>query len=156
MKTLIEQARDYSADMIRDDGGEAGYVTMILEMASRIEELETRLEMNHVYREVDGVLTKVPCKPGEFPDGIECRDETIKLLKADRVRILKDSTPRHAIRVGALMRAAEQFRMYEKEHRAKADRAFGQPHASSIIGDEAIAKADVNCDMAKLCEDALK
>jgi len=42
-----------------------------------IDALETRLEMNSAY--VNG--ERVAMKPGSIPDGIECRDETIKLQK---------------------------------------------------------------------------
>lgn len=41
--------------------------------------LQTRLEMNFAW---DGDGNRIQVKPGSIPDGIECRDETIKLLDA--------------------------------------------------------------------------
>ena len=42
----------------------------------QIAALHERLEANFYF---DGDGNRHECKPGEFPDGIECRDETIKL-----------------------------------------------------------------------------
>jgi len=56
---------------------------------ARIAELEARLEIDHCYQIIDGKQTRVEIPPnerGQQPDGIECRNETIKLLDA---RIIK-------------------------------------------------------------------
>lgn len=47
--------------------------------ADEITCLRARLEMNVAYQMIDGVMTKIAVEPGFMPDGIECRDETIKL-----------------------------------------------------------------------------
>lgn len=61
-----------------------------------VQALETRLEMTHVWRMVDGKMTRAPCEPGEIPDGIECRDETIRLqhrrIDALRARVRRIPT----------------------------------------------------------------
>lgn len=62
-----------------------------LAQAKRIEELETRLEMNFAHRMIDGVMTKVRVEPGSIPDGIECRDETIR-LQDEHIAKLANST----------------------------------------------------------------
>lgn len=74
----------------------------------------------------------------------------------DQAKMVEWLMERHAIMAGVLMRAGEQFRFYEKNHRAKADAAFGQSHASPDKFSDADQKANVNRDMAKLCDDALK
>ena len=38
----------------------------------------TRLEANFAWQIIDGVKTKITVEPGSIPDGIECRDETIR------------------------------------------------------------------------------
>ena len=47
-----------------------------------IARLHERLEDNHVYRydEETGEMVREDVKPGSIPDGIDCRDATIKLL----------------------------------------------------------------------------
>lgn len=55
-------------------------------LRQRVNELETRLEMNFAY--VNG--KRVPMEPGSIPDGIECRDETIKGLDERIERIKKE------------------------------------------------------------------
>jgi hypothetical protein len=45
---------------------------------------EARLEIDHAWRLVDGKLTRFEIPPEDrpnWPDGITCRDETIKLLE---------------------------------------------------------------------------
>jgi hypothetical protein len=42
-------------------------------------QLQERLEMNHAWQMVDGEMVRVEVEPGSIPDGIECRDETIRL-----------------------------------------------------------------------------
>ncbi len=49
---------------------------------AELQRLRSRLELTHVYRFTGGKMTRVKLKPGEakIPDGIACRDETIRLL----------------------------------------------------------------------------
>jgi len=57
----------------------------IEQLRARIAELEERLEIDHCYQIIDGKQTRVEIPPnerGQQPDGIECRNETIKLLDA--------------------------------------------------------------------------
>lgn len=49
-------------------------------MAREIERLHERLEDNHEFRhDENGQVIRVDVPPGSIPDGIDCRDETIKL-----------------------------------------------------------------------------
>lgn len=45
----------------------------------RVTALQDRLEMRHAWRMIDETMTRVEVELGSIPDGIECRDETIKL-----------------------------------------------------------------------------
>ena len=49
--------------------------------ADTLERLLDRLEMRHAWQMVDGKLVKVTVPIGSIPDGIECRDETIRQLQ---------------------------------------------------------------------------
>lgn len=49
------------------------------ELLQELEQANERLENNHYFK--DG--KRVECKPGSIPDGIECRNETIKLLERE-------------------------------------------------------------------------
>lgn len=57
-------------------------------LALEVERLHERLEDNHEYQLIDGKTVRVDVPPGSVPDGIECRDETIK-LKRERIRELE-------------------------------------------------------------------
>lgn len=61
--------------------------------ADEIERLMDRLEMRHVWQSIDGKMTRVSVEPGSIPDGIECRDETIKLQGAEIERIRRSPYP---------------------------------------------------------------
>lgn len=88
MSDIVERLREMKSWMEQHAPSDVGTV---LAAASRIEELEARLETSHAYSLIDGVMTKVAVEPGSIPDGIECRDETIRLQdrrdKAQRARI---------------------------------------------------------------------
>lgn len=46
-----------------------------------VERLRKRLEVTHVWQFINGKMRRRTLKPGEdIPDGIECRDETIRQL----------------------------------------------------------------------------
>src|SRR5882672_142906 len=53
--------------------------TAIRALAQENERLHERLEDNHEFQLIDGKMTRIEVAPGSIPDGIECRDETIKL-----------------------------------------------------------------------------
>lgn len=68
----------------------------LLVREAEIQKLRDRLEIAHVWQMVDGTMTRVPAPEGEeIPDGIACRDETIRLQDRriaeleDQVRTLK-------------------------------------------------------------------
>ncbi|MBS0219173.1 MAG: hypothetical protein JSR91_00375 [Proteobacteria bacterium] len=51
-----------------------------IDMMEENQRLKERLEMAHVWQMIDGKMTRVPVPEDEtIPDGIECREETIKL-----------------------------------------------------------------------------
>jgi chromosome segregation ATPase len=47
-----------------------------------------RLENNHFVADKDGELVRIDCEPGSIPDGIETRNETIK-LQDERIKRLE-------------------------------------------------------------------
>src|SRR5882672_5933892 len=53
--------------------------TAIRALAQENERLHERLEDNHEFQLIDGKMTRIEVAPGSIPDGIECRDKTIKL-----------------------------------------------------------------------------
>ncbi len=93
LKRLCEEAKNTGT------GAEAGTMLIGFALVARealpallaeVERLEARLEVDHVYTLVDGEMVREevpPEKRGEYPDGIDCRDETIKLLEEDRERL---------------------------------------------------------------------
>lgn len=52
-----------------------------------ITRLRARLEMDGVWQLIDGKMQRISVEPGSIPDGIECRDETIKLQDAEIARL---------------------------------------------------------------------
>ncbi len=52
--------------------------SLLREAADALDALHDRLEMRHAY---NGDGERIDVAPGSIPDGIECRDETIKLLQ---------------------------------------------------------------------------
>lgn len=61
-------------------------------LTAAIEKFRERLEITHAYQMVDGRMVKVPAPDG-MPDGIECRDDTIKLLESS-ARATEERTQR--------------------------------------------------------------
>jgi hypothetical protein len=62
----------------------------IARLREEVARLHERLEENHYYEfDADGKVVRVECEPGSHPDGITCRDETIKLQDEinDRLRV---------------------------------------------------------------------
>jgi hypothetical protein len=57
------------------------------ECAAEIERLRERLEMTHAWQFIDGQETRIEVEPGSIPDGIECRDETIRLQDREIERL---------------------------------------------------------------------
>lgn len=55
-----------------------------LVLQGEVEKLHTRLEDNFAYKTVEGKegLQRYAVEPGSIPDGIDCRNETIKLQEA--------------------------------------------------------------------------
>ena len=58
------------------------------ELMDENDRLHCRLEDNCVWRTISGKWIKQAVEPGSIPDGIECRDETIRLLQ-DRIKELE-------------------------------------------------------------------
>jgi uncharacterized protein (DUF3084 family) len=54
------------------------------------EQLKERLEIGYYFQEVDGELKRVDDPSFTGPDGISCRDETIKLLDEENKRLRDD------------------------------------------------------------------
>lgn len=77
-ETLQERLRLYA--------GQSNIPGLALEAAAEIdrlngevERLQDRLEMRHAWQIIDGQKVRVEVEPGSIPDGIDCRNETIKL-----------------------------------------------------------------------------
>lgn len=96
----------------------------ILQQRGEIDGLNTRLENNFAFRTVDDVMTRIVVVPGTIPDGIECRDETIRLqdkyvkeLEAEigplRAKAALHDKQQAQIedKNAALFKAAERFRL---------------------------------------------
>lgn len=83
MNARIEEALSRLATTLQGVDGEA-FIWLVLE-AKRLKEenerLHTRLEDNYCWQTVNGKWVKIAVEPGSIPDGIECRDETIRLLQ---------------------------------------------------------------------------
>ena len=87
-------------------------------MADELARLRERLEMAHAWRMIDGEMTKVPVEPGSIPDGIECRDETIR-LQDELIAKLSNSTiqAQEIERLRAALRLALHALRMEASHR---------------------------------------
>lgn len=76
-------------------------------LRARVAELEARLEIDHAYRLVNGKPQRfeIPAELRKnFPDGIDCRDETIRLLDEriaelmmERIRVRRRAGLREAL-----------------------------------------------------------
>jgi hypothetical protein len=63
----------------------------LAEARAQVAKLESRLEIDHAYDQ-HGNRVEVPVeKRDQMPDGISCRDETIKLLEKDLERVRGDA-----------------------------------------------------------------
>lgn len=71
-------------------------------LRAEVARLHERLEDNHVFELRDGEMVRVEVEPGSLPDGIDCRNETIKLQDANNDRL--------RARVAELQDAAQKFR----------------------------------------------
>ncbi len=71
-------------------------------LAQEVERLNERLENNHLYEHKDGQMVRVEVSPGSIPDGIDCRNETIKLQdeRNDRLAARITELEAHCIRLG--------------------------------------------------------
>ncbi|MCC2649862.1 MAG: hypothetical protein K0R61_47 [Microvirga sp.] len=67
---------------------------MVVVPKGEISRLQERLEMTHVWQMIDGKMARVEVEPGSIPDGIECRDETIRLQDKEIKRLLSVSPKR--------------------------------------------------------------
>lgn len=56
-------------------------------LRAEVERLHDRLEDNRTF---DTQGNRVPCEPGTIPDGIECRDETIRVQQRELERLQAD------------------------------------------------------------------
>lgn len=73
----------------------------IAHLRVRVDELEERLEISHVYRMRSGGGFDKVIVPTDrrrtMPDGIDCRDATIALLEEDRDDLIEDMKRQMAI-----------------------------------------------------------
>lgn len=86
-----EPAKSYAGaafNALMEEETKEGVVVMLLDQFDENRRLRARLEMTHAWQMVDGTMTRVEVEPGSIPDGIECRDETIRLQdrEIDRLR----------------------------------------------------------------------
>lgn len=82
-----------------------------LEAEREVARCHERLEMNHAWQMGgDGGFVRVPAPEG-MPDGIECRDETIKLLESSRKR-LSDRLASSEATVTRMREVLEPFARY--------------------------------------------
>lgn len=85
LRTLLPdlEARDDIGLVVIERGVNLAAVTVLVEkmpaLLGEVDALRTRLEMDFAWQIIDGVKTKVKVEPGSIPDGIDCRNETIKL-----------------------------------------------------------------------------
>lgn len=88
LRVLAAWAHDDGRTLIAAAASDAA--SEIERLRSRVSKLEARLEIDHVYKLVDGKTQRIEIAPEDRDkqyDGIECRDETIKLLDANIKRL---------------------------------------------------------------------
>ena len=73
-------ARLGECEAARETGDRA--IARNAELEAKLAAANERLENNHFFGERDGEMVRIDCEPGSIPDGIEARDETIKLQDA--------------------------------------------------------------------------
>lgn len=89
MKVAVKMGTDLAGTIAKLKANGFQYATAgdTRRLIEEIERCHGRLEIDHVYRAVNGAMRRVEL-PFEdravIPDGISCRDETIKLLDAHR------------------------------------------------------------------------
>lgn len=102
------------------------------EAEAQRDRLMDRLEMRHAY---DGEGNRIAVEPGSIPDGIECRDDTIKLqderiarLEAQRDR-LRDALRFYAERVNYVARSGMESPISRDQFGGRARAALeDKPH----------------------------
>jgi hypothetical protein len=77
-----------------------------LALQADVTKLQERLEMTHAWRTVDGKMQRVAVELGSIPDGIECRDETIR-LQDRRIEELQADAARMRAALEGLLRVRE-------------------------------------------------
>lgn len=100
---IVERLRGYPV-------GPADMMALFKEAAAEIERLRERLEMTHAWRMIDGKMAKIAVEPGSIPDGIECRDETIRLQDREIER-LRRSPPSPSVDPDTLKAARRIVKM---------------------------------------------
>lgn len=96
MKTAMKLGADLAGTIAKLKANGFQYATAgdTRRLIEEIERLQARLEVDHAFKLVNGKLERFEVRQEDratFPDGIDCRDETIKLLEeqlADRTRRL--------------------------------------------------------------------
>jgi len=101
--TALWRAVNPGNDLVLPDTGE-----MVAWLIGEVDRLHTRLEANFAWQVIDGVKTKIAVEPGSIPDGIDCRDETIRQQDA-RIKELTERLrrPAPAADEGAVQRVIE-------------------------------------------------
>jgi len=106
------------------------------------ERLHERLEDNHVFlRNADGEMVREDVAPGSIPDGIECRDATIKLQDEQigrlRAQIAALTAAAEGARAGAIEEAAalaDAAVARHEAHRTEAERLRAPWAAATASG----------------------
>ena len=132
------QARNQAADILAAQ-------------AAEIERLHTRLEDNFMFILRNGEFVREACEPGTIPDGIECRNETIKGIEEQR-NVLR-------AKLAKMTEERDEAREYAKEARlaekAAEDRRIHDTDALAFERDaarEALAKAVEERDSLLECQ----
>lgn len=105
--------------------------------------LRARLEMDFAY---DGDGNRIAVEPGSIPDGIECRDATIKLLDERVERLTKDRddwkrTAELAQRIATI--AIDKFRDALDQHdRFAADTKARMAEMEALVAKAGLAPSD--------------
>lgn len=108
-------------------------VADLREAADLIERLRERLEMTHAWRMIDGKMTKVAVEPGSIPDGIECRDETIK-LQDKVIERLRAQAPGWRTAMEAAACVADEAATHEREEIIEARKTLGTRYDHNSYG----------------------
>lgn len=109
MSDIVERLRAEDA-LFRMGGNIPTCVTLLVgEAADKIERLrayvarlERRLEIDRFHNENGNEFSVPPEERQTFPDGIECRDATIRLLK-DEIKILRNQWEQAKQKIAKMM-----------------------------------------------------